>query len=183
MARRRRRRYPYQGIRSYEDYLDAAWRGRLADLRSFRRRFGHTRVTRWFAEDPGLGRWVAHQRELHRQGELRQDRAQELQKLGFEFVLPDVPIQVPWERRHSELRAFRRRFGHARVPGTWRQDRKLARWLVKQRSSGREGKLAARAPAAAHGARVQRASRGRPVAGAVRGAPRLSAEVRPYARE
>jgi hypothetical protein len=139
--KRRRHRYPYQRFRTREEYWDAVWRGRLADLRAFRQRFGHTRVPRGFAEDPSLGRWVAHQRELHRLGDLLQDRERALRKLGFEFVLPDAPVFVPWEQRYRELRAFAARFGHTRVPARWPESMQLARWVHTQRDFHRQGLL------------------------------------------
>ncbi len=141
MARRKHRRYPYQGLRTHEEYLDAVWRGRLADLRAFKARFRHIRVPRGFTEDPSLGRWVAHQRYLHRLGELRRHRERALRELGFEFVLPDAPVQVSWEERYRELRAFERRFGHTRVPAGWRKPPRLAFWVRTQRQYRRRGLL------------------------------------------
>ncbi len=38
-----------------------------------------------------------------------------------------------WERRFTELQAFRRRFGHCRVPANWPENRMLAKWAVAQR--------------------------------------------------
>jgi hypothetical protein len=141
MARRKRRRYPYQGFRSHEEYLDAAWRGRLADLRAFKQRFGHTRVPQGFAENRSLERWVRHQRELYRLRDIRQDREQALRRLGFEFVLPDAPVRVPWEQRYRELCAFKRRFGHTRVPAGWSESARLGHWVKTQRQFHRLGLL------------------------------------------
>jgi len=36
--------------------------------------------------------------------------------------------------RLLELRTFKRRFGHARVPSDWPENRPLARWVNKQRA-------------------------------------------------
>ncbi len=138
-ARRQRRPDP-GGFASHAEYLEAVWRGRLSDLRAFKRRFGHTRVPQKWQEDLPLERWVRRQRELHRLNELRQDRRAQLARIGFEFEL-DVPPRVAWEQRLRELAAFRRRSGHCRVPERWSENPALAHWVRAQRALEAQGTL------------------------------------------
>ena len=55
----------------------------LLRLAGFHKRFGHTWVPARWEEDVSLGRWVAHQRELHRAGTMPAERRRRLDELGF----------------------------------------------------------------------------------------------------
>jgi hypothetical protein len=137
--RRKARRYPYHGFESHDTYLEAVWCGRLADLRVFQQRTGERRAPR-SCEDPSLARWVRRQRLLYRSGDLWQDRYEALVKLGLRAEL-EAPEPARWDVRLQELAAFRRRFGHCRVPYGWLENPALARWVHAQRGAQVRGEL------------------------------------------
>ena len=54
-------------------------------LKQYRERFGDTQVPARWKENKALGRWVAHQRELFRQGRMPEERKRMLDDLGFQW--------------------------------------------------------------------------------------------------
>lgn len=46
-----------------------------------------------------------------------------------------------WEARFSELREFREKFGHCRVPQAWKENKKLGSWVARVRNQKRKNKL------------------------------------------
>ncbi len=110
---------------------------RVAQLRRYRRRHDDVNVPRGWPEDPSLATWIGNLRRAYRNRTLSPARIATLERLGVHFQVREAS----WEAMIQKLARFRKRFGHARVPVTWREDRKLARWVVKQRSLYREGKM------------------------------------------
>jgi hypothetical protein len=86
-------------------------------------------------EDLKLAQWAFNQQQRHRRGELRPERREKLESLGFDFS----PQLVPWEQRFDELEAYHAEHGHVRV--SEREDKKLAGWVHRQRERHRHGKL------------------------------------------
>lgn len=121
------------------------WKSRLQDYLAFRKHHGHGNVPQ---SDGRLGAWVNHQRsagaEYVRQGystRLTDWQYAALQAIDFEWAIP----RATWEDRYQELLAFRRETGHVRVP-TKPMDgsmKTLGRWVTKQRSDYRHGRLSA----------------------------------------
>jgi hypothetical protein len=81
--------------------------------------------------------WIANRRRAYREGTLSLARIAQLERVGVRFQAREAS----WEMMVQRLGGFRERFGHARVPVTWTQDPRLARWVVKQRSIYREGRM------------------------------------------
>jgi hypothetical protein len=154
---------------------DQRWMAHWEKLRQFRERFGHTRVPRRWKDDPGLGEWVRVQRRAERRDRLKPERKAALGRLEFEWqplgatasatIFPGVRDQ-----RVSELRAFKIRFGHTRVPVHWKENPGLGAWAAMQRHLRRKGRLNARRTAQleALGFEWDRPSRPPRVAGQVR---------------
>ena len=121
---------------------DELWARRFEELREFREKHGHVRVpARWRGNVP-LGRWVVHQRELYRAGEIEPDRAKWLEELGMEWSIPETHVEELdryMEQMLARLAAYRERYGHAGV--TDERDHGLARWIIRQRSYRKEGTL------------------------------------------
>ncbi|MEO6787602.1 MAG: helicase associated domain-containing protein [Chthoniobacteraceae bacterium] len=121
---------------------DERWALRFAELQEFREAHGHSRVpARWRGNMP-LGRWVVHQRELYRWGQIEPDRQKRLEKLGMEWSIPEVHSgndDAYMERMLARLEAYRKQYGHAGV--TDERDHRLARWIVRQRSYRNAGVL------------------------------------------
>ena len=110
------------------DPLQAAWDARLEELERHLEEHGHCNVP---SSGP-LGDWVARQRKLHRQGELRPERHEALVALGFEFD----PMAARWERSFASYAAALQRQDARAIPTT------LARWASRQRSQHAQGRLA-----------------------------------------
>ena len=125
-----------------------AWEERYAQLVAFHRQHGHTRVSKAWKKNPGLGHWRHFQRILQREGKMDAGRRERLDALGFEWEEAHVNWQsrIPqweqlWELRFRELRAFKKRFGHCLVVTGWRENPALAKWVQKQRGKYRTGLL------------------------------------------
>jgi hypothetical protein len=110
-------------------------------------------VPQGWAEDPLLGRWVAHQR----QGKKKLDRGEpskgmtvarvtKLDALGFAWELSAAAIikqrskanrpnrdDAGWEAQMAKLKAYKRRHGDCNVPQHWAEDPSLGSWVMMQR--------------------------------------------------
>ena len=119
------------------DPLQAAWDARLEELERHLEQHGHCNVPSSGGAGP-LGDWVARQRRLHRQGELRPERVEALVALGFEFD----PAAARWERSFAAYAAASQRQdaggggSGAAVPTA------LVRWASRQRAQHAQGRLA-----------------------------------------
>jgi hypothetical protein len=69
------------------DPREARWERRYRELKAYRDRFGSAEVPLGWAENPGLARWLNHQREAARKGGLRDDRRRKLEALGVRWAL------------------------------------------------------------------------------------------------
>lgn len=109
----------------------------LARLAAYRERYGHAGVTP--GRDRALNTWMNRQRIFRNAGTLRKYRRERLDAAGF----PWEPVDHLWEERLVRLGEFKARFGHTRVPGKWKEDRSLGRWVEHQRVLYRQGTISA----------------------------------------
>ena len=121
--------------------LEERWRQMYARLVRFRQEHGHTDVPKRFSGVPGLGEWVQDQRKYGRSGLLHPDRRERLDAIGFTWRVGHKWCLDLWEKRFAQLRAYRERFGHCRVPQHWKEDVPLGRWVETQRQFKRKGML------------------------------------------
>jgi hypothetical protein len=112
----------------------------LEELAAFKKRHGHCRVPVASKDCSSLARWVVAQRYARRKGKLSAERVQRLDKLGFSW---DVMKQERWETKYKALAAYRRAYGHCRVPVADRDCPSLAHWVSMQRHARRAGTLSA----------------------------------------
>ena len=122
--------------------VECRWEEQFARLREFRERFGHPQVPVKWKEDLKLGRWVGHQRELHRAGRLPPEYRRRLEELGMEWRIPEKHVEEHdryLEQMLARLAAYRERYGHAGV--TDERDHRLAYWIGRQRSYRNAGTL------------------------------------------
>ncbi|MCC7518714.1 MAG: helicase associated domain-containing protein [Verrucomicrobiae bacterium] len=103
------------------------WIRRFLELVSFGRRHGHFHVPSAWPRNPSLANWVALQRRTLSRLPLTRRRL--LARFPFEGTLRDTAF----DQRMAQLRCFRSRFGHCRVPAVWPQNLRLARWVRRQR--------------------------------------------------
>lgn len=126
---------------------DARWLSALAHYRQFVAQHGHGQVpVRHVADDGfGLGKWVANQKTLRREGTLRMDRAQLLHaEASRSWSALDDSWQESLDRfvRFVEL--------HGRLPHLeeeW-EGRRIGAWMRNQRRANREGRIQAQRRAA-----------------------------------
>lgn len=117
------------------------WGDMLERLRRFTAEHGHARVPQTFADDPKLGNWVSTQRYFYRKGRLSAERIKALNEMGFVWTInPHAALGQTadifgdrWQTMLGELRSFREKFGHCRVPSGWEEDPRLANWVSVQR--------------------------------------------------
>ncbi|MBI4028646.1 MAG: helicase associated domain-containing protein [Verrucomicrobia bacterium] len=99
------------------------WFDRYFELVRFHRKHGHCNVPQNWPENRPLGKWVQNLRARRRAVSL--DRVAQLNTLGFVWKR----MEAVWETRFNELKQFKARFGHCRVPQLWAKNGKLAHWV------------------------------------------------------
>jgi hypothetical protein len=135
-----------KGERGLGVIAKARWEKRFQELRAFEAAHGHLVVpTRgpWCT----LSRWVAYQSLKRERGTLSRERQDALEELGFRWEESDGGgpkaggvAKAKWEKRFTELRAFKAAHGHLVVParGPWCS---LCSWVYRQRLLRRRGTL------------------------------------------
>jgi predicted chitinase len=128
------------------DCSGATWEDRLRELADYRKIHGHCNVPQNYSENTKLGYWVTRQRTQYKMraegktSSMTLSRNQELESLGFEWVVQRKVCVTVWEKRLSELADYRKIHGHCNVPQNYA---KLSTWVHKQRQQYRlqlEGK-------------------------------------------
>ena len=113
------------------DARGAKWNEGYGQLKAFREREGHCRVPKSFKTDDGfkLGSWLSRQRSTRDQ--ISPERRKLLEDLGFDWDL----ITAQWSEAFEQLKAYREREGHCRVPKSFKADSAfdLGSWVSAQR--------------------------------------------------
>jgi len=110
------------------DVAASDWAHRMADLRAFAKRFGHTNVPVRWSENRTLGGWLADLRSGRRK--IPAPIKRELEAMGIDWR-PWRSQQ--WERRFLELLSYKQKHGHCNVPIDYRENMELGRWVGTQR--------------------------------------------------
>ena len=125
---------------------DKKWHLRYNKLVEFKRNNGHCIVPTEFEQDKSLGLWVNRQRCNHTKNNLRPDRKDLLNVLGFVWRFgialwqndyADARVSVydkKWHEQYTKLVEFKRKNGHCKVPQEYEQDKSFGRWVSRQRS-------------------------------------------------
>jgi hypothetical protein len=132
---------------------DAGWEGWLVKLKAYTREHGDCNVPQGWAEEPGLGSWVATQRRGKKKldrGEpsslgMTAARAAKLQALGFAWELSATAISkqhskgqrddAGWDAQLAKLKDYAREHGDCSVPQKWAEDPSLGTWVADQRAN------------------------------------------------
>ena len=61
------------------------WEERFAELKAFKKKYGHCNVPLHCKEKPQLARWVSKQRTVKARGKLSPDRIKRLEEIGFQW--------------------------------------------------------------------------------------------------
>ncbi|HEV7406603.1 MAG TPA: helicase associated domain-containing protein [Chthoniobacteraceae bacterium] len=138
----------FEWQRGLNGTLADLWEKRFAELQAFVQEHGHTRVPKRPPGNKVLWHWRMVQREFRRKGTLKPERIARLDALGFEWedrrglALSHIEHhQQRWAAKLEQLRQFQERFGHTRVPKSWRENRSLGAWAQIQRRAIREEKI------------------------------------------
>lgn len=114
------------------------WRERFLELLEYKRLHGDCNVPQNWEENPKLARWVSAQRLERSRGELSDERFRQLDKIGFEWARAGLT----WDERFEQLKEYKRLHHDCLVPARWKENPKLAWWVVEQRYDKRKGTLA-----------------------------------------
>jgi len=112
------------------------WETRFNELVKYKAKHGDCNAPQRQGQ---LGRWVNHQRSAYMTDSLAQDRVDQLNNIGFEWVLREVAPKVPWETRFDKLVQYKSRNSDCNVPQSQGQ---LGRWVSNQRTAYKANSLA-----------------------------------------
>jgi len=104
-----------------DEYID--------QLLNYRKIYGHIDVPQQDKKYRQLGRWVNDQRTKKKNGALSEEYEDRLNEIGFVWDA----LEERWNQRLSELREFRKKFGHFNVPPQISEYPKLYSWSKKLR--------------------------------------------------
>lgn len=120
------------------------WDDRFAELCTYQKRFGNTRVPVKWTENPLLGGWVSAQRYKHNAGKLRNEFVERLNSIGFEWKVPNISDSwIPVANRIQALLAHQAEYGHLAVSKHDKKYLGLAHWIMRQRSKLQNGTISA----------------------------------------
>jgi hypothetical protein len=126
---------------------DERWELTFERLLQFKAKFGHVNVKRAFndGKKPHLGTWVQTQRTLYKSANLRQERIDALEAIGFRWRLNNMEIknqmmvdEAAWNKVFDRLVKYKQQFGHTNVPSTYNDGRRtphLGPWVSKLRAN------------------------------------------------
>ncbi|MES2733340.1 MAG: helicase associated domain-containing protein [Bacteroidota bacterium] len=116
------------------------WEKRWEQLCAFHAQHGHCQVTLTNTPEKALFHWVTKQRQYPQR--LTTEQHGRLQQIGFQWpAMTQARQDEKWQARLAELKAFKARLGHCRVPENWPDNPALARWVAFQRRQHAKLKL------------------------------------------
>eukprot|EP00592_Proboscia_alata_P016289 CAMPEP_0194395078 /NCGR_PEP_ID=MMETSP0174-20130528/124220_1 /TAXON_ID=216777 /ORGANISM="Proboscia alata, Strain PI-D3" /LENGTH=482 /DNA_ID=CAMNT_0039190965 /DNA_START=73 /DNA_END=1521 /DNA_ORIENTATION=+ len=117
------------------------WKKMYDELVSYKKEFGHTRVSPKYPQNPSLGNWVARQRAIYKQfqegnpsSKMTENQVLLLNTIGFEWNLGHEGLnENKWNNKYEELLSYVKMSGNTRVPPKFPQNPKLGNWVNNQR--------------------------------------------------
>lgn len=119
------------------DAIGEQWFERYGQLVAYKQKHGSCDMPARWDENQKLAKWVVKQRVQKRDGNLESEKIELLNRLSFNWN----PRETNWRSVYLELIAFRKRFGHCRVPQNWKENNSLAHWVKTQRMDYAKGEL------------------------------------------
>jgi hypothetical protein len=134
---------------------DKKWHQQYKKLVEFQEKNDHCIVPTKYEQDKALGQWVHTQRSFHTKEEIRLDRKDLLDAIGFVWKVDTTDLAVwkadtiaahpgddkRWHQKYEKLVEFQREKGHCMVPKLYEHDKSLGEWVNKQRSNHRNNKI------------------------------------------
>jgi Helicase associated domain len=115
------------------DIKDVAWETKFAELKRYRDHFRDCNVPHEFAANLQLGKWVSNQRTRQKVSKLSPSRKARLDELGFSWEIRSPGWESAWEKRFTQLMAYKKCFGDCNVPTRWIKNPLLGSWVARQR--------------------------------------------------
>jgi hypothetical protein len=120
---------------------DDAFEKRCSDLTAFNEEHGHCNVPAKCANNPSLGRWCSNMRKAYKKiqkgikanSNLWKDRIERLEEIGFQWK--GVYNHDAFEKRCSNLTAFKEEHGHCHVPRRYADNPSLGHWCSEMRKA------------------------------------------------
>lgn len=113
------------------DAREEKWEEKFEELKQFIAKHGHCEVAWEQGKDSELASWVNGQRAQQTAGKLRADRKALLDSEKFDWGTKT--FEIKWQEMYERLKQYRTKHGDADVPQGWKEDLKLARWVLAQR--------------------------------------------------
>lgn len=123
--------------------INAAWKTRFDELLRYKEKNGDCNVQAKWRHNPRLARWESHQRLLQKARTLHPERYRRLDEIGFNWRADSRKLvtREEWATRFEQLKAYKKRFGHCRVPREWKENPQLGGWVTSQRWRLKKGSL------------------------------------------
>ena len=128
------------GVRTDEDFND-----KFKQLVGYSQENGDCDVPKNYRRNPVLSKFVQELREHFSQGILTQKRIVLLEDIGFNFFYGKQDTKSttldPWERKISELKAYKSKTGHTNVPRNFSLNLALGDFVHNQREAKKNNML------------------------------------------
>ncbi len=119
---------------------DEMWAEKFEELQKFIMAHGHCEVAFVNGKDDELADWIISQRNKNKKGQLRADRKAILDATSG-FTWDTVTFNLKWQEMYNRLKKYHAVHGDTRVPQHWKEDPKLAGWVLSQRTRLKSGDL------------------------------------------
>lgn len=123
----------------FKDVRDWRWHDMYIQLKDFYQERGHCNVPQKWKVNKQLSSWVSVQRRRVAEGNMKRNRKDKLDAMGFIWDFREV-YENRWESKFDRLVAFKNKYGHCKVPVTY-PDQHLAGWVDRQRTLKTNGRL------------------------------------------
>ncbi|MDA7624104.1 Helicase associated domain protein [Akkermansiaceae bacterium] len=117
------------------DVKQHVWDSKLQEMITHKNLHGDL-IPRKSTTNKSLRFWIERQRDQKNRGVLDTEKIHILESHGFIWD----PLEELFEVSFKKLETYKREYGNCLVPSTWK-DKKLATWVVTQRTAFKEGTL------------------------------------------
>ncbi|CAJ1932390.1 unnamed protein product [Cylindrotheca closterium] len=125
-----------ESMARFRPYQEDQWRIQFKKLIEFKLKNGHCGVPHKYPEDRVLARWVKRQRHQYKKlndndptSTMTARRVEDLEAVGFVWHAH----AAAWLEKLNDLKAFKERTGHCKVPSHYPEDAQLSTWVKCQR--------------------------------------------------
>lgn len=125
----------FRSKRELASEKDSKWETMFRQLKTFYRKYKHSRVPVRSKEFPKLGTWVLTQRK--HKDKLSKDKRKKLMQLRFVWDIQEhikQSINRHWDEKFSLMEEFYRQHGHVKITDRHRI-RGMVRWMITQRKN------------------------------------------------